>query len=348
MKNARNMRKSSLTILLVLFCFGIRAQELPVAEQERLADSIRKAAAEQAALLYPRIRQFSITHEENGVGKIRSKVNGNNVFEGNFRSSRTRINMNMPVLQRRNNTLVASLGVIHQFYELSDITNFDSNNPVYDHSTYMPMLSTAITYIRTDSLFGKPVTITASAGSIFNPSMSRSQFTFTGIVTVPFIRTENTRLSGGAAILLDPASPVPFFLMINYYHKFRKWDMDLTVDLPSRIALRKELTPKASLTFFNELAGNNSFFEFDKAVSLLPTDKLTLSSLEIKSGLMAEYRLTKKVIISMSGGVNNMVNSRIRENNSKPKDYFIDNKHKPVPFVQVGLSILPFWKGLDL
>ncbi|MDR1503914.1 MAG: DUF6268 family outer membrane beta-barrel protein [Prevotella sp.] len=343
------MQKLSLIIIMVMVSVCTKAQDNSLStDPQNIPDFVKAAGAEQAALLFPRIRQFTITHEENGVGKITSKLNGNDVFEGDFRSSRTRINFNLPVLQRKNNTLVASLGVIHQFYELSNVKSMDPQNPVYDDKMYIPMVSTGLTYIRTEKLFGKPVTFTVSGGGLFNPSMDRSQFTFTGIATVPLIQKENTRLTAGAVVLIDPASPVPFFLMVNYFHKFKEWDMDLMIDLPYRLALRKEMTPKTSLTFFNELGGSNSFFDFTNPIPSIPTQKLTLSSLEIKSGLMAEYRLTKKAVISLSAGANYMVNSRIREGNSKPDNYFMENKHKPVPFVQVGFSLLPFWKGLNL
>lgn len=342
------MRKISLIIFFVMISVCAQAQKTSLsAEQPGIPDSVKVAATEQAALMFPRLRQFTITHEENGVGKIRSRLNGNDMFEGDFRSSRTKINFDLPVIQRKTSNVVASLGVIHQFYELSNSKSFDLQNPVYDNNTYMPMVSTGLTYIKTQSLFGKQLTFIASAGGIFNPSMDRSQFTFTGIATVPLIQSANTRLTGGAVILIDPASPVPFFLIVNYFHKFKNWNMDLMVDLPYRIALRKEMTPKMSLTFVNELGGSNSFFEFANPISDLPTQKLTLSSLEIKSGLMAEYRLTKKAVISLSTGVNYMVNSKIREANSKPNDYFLANKHTPVPFVQLGFSLLPFWKGLN-
>lgn len=343
------MQKLSLVIILFTLSVCVQAQDTTLsADNQRYADSIKALAAEQAALLFPRIRQFTITHEENGFGKIHSKSNGKELFEGNFRSSRTTINMNMPVWKRRNNTLIASLGVIHQFYELSDIKNFNSENPVEDNKMYMPMFSTGLSYIRTDSIFGKPVTFIASAGGIFNPSLSRSQFTFTGIATYPLIQKKNTRLSLGAAILLDPASPVPAFLMVNYFHKFEKPDIDLIADLPYRLALRKQMSPKTSLTFFNELGGSNSFFDFKNPIPAVPAKNLTLSSMEIKSGFMAEYRLSKKAVTSLSGGMNYMVNTKIRESNSRPKDYFLQNKHQPVPYIQLGFSLLPFWKGLNL
>jgi hypothetical protein len=293
------MKKISLIILASVLSVFVKAQDNANLENQQIkTDSAKMAISEQAALLFPRIRQFTISHEENGAGNIVSKLNGNDYFEGKFRSSVTKINFNMPILQRNNNTLVASLGVIHQFYELSDVQSFDLANPVYDNNKYIPMLSTGLTYIRQQQLFGKQMTFTASATGLFNPAMDRNQFTFTGIALYPFIQKADTRLSVGAVVILDPASPTPFFLMVNYYHKFTQWDMDLMLDLPYRAALRKQLGKNTSVSFFNELGGTNSFFDFSQPMATLPAKKLTLSSMDIKSGFMAEYRLSKKAVIS--------------------------------------------------
>ncbi|MBW8687049.1 hypothetical protein [Chitinophaga rhizophila] len=39
---------------------------------------------------------------------------------------------------------------------------------------------------------------------------------------------------------------------------------------------------------------------------------------------------------------------RILENNAKPTNYFINNRIDPVPYLQMGVSVLLFWKGLNL
>ncbi|MGF7025033.1 DUF6268 family outer membrane beta-barrel protein [Sphingobacterium sp. HSC-15S19] len=340
------MQKLNLVIFLVMLSVSLKAQhQVSTASDSIMA--VKTDLAEQAALMYPRLRQFSISHEENGFGTIRSKMGDKELFEGKFRSSRTSVNFNMPVLQRENNKLVVNAGAINQFYDLSEIRSFDPQTPIYDGETNMQMISTGLTYIRTATIFGKSATFAASGGVLFNNDFSRNQLSFTGIANINLIQRENTRLSLGGALLLNPASPVPFFVTANYYHKFKGLSMDLMVDLPYRVALRKEVTKKTSLTFFNELGGANSFFDFKNSTPTVSSEKLTLSSLEIKSGLMAEYRVSRKAVISLSAGSNYMVNSRIRENNSKPNDYFVENKHKPVPFVQVGFSLLPFWKGLN-
>lgn len=301
----------------------------------------------QAALLYPRIRQFSITHEEQATGNIHSKLYGSPFFDGKFRMSRTTINMSMPIFQHEKSSLITSLGVVHQFFYLSDATSYQADHQVENINTYIPMISQSLTYIQRATIFNKQISFTGSLNGLFTPSYSKTQFTFTGVVAVPLIQRENTSLITGAVVMIDPSALAPAFLFVNYHHKFQNTGMDLVVDLPSRAALRKSVTDRFSLSLATDMVGSNSFFEFENPNPTLP-EKMTFSSLELKSGLLAEYRITNKAILSVSGGINSTLRSRILENNAKADDYFINNKHQAVPYVQVGLSLLPFWKGLNL
>jgi hypothetical protein len=67
--------------------------------------------------------------------------------------------------------------------------------------------------------------------------------------------------------------------------------------------------------------------------------------LEMKSGITYEHLLTKKLVLSVSGGVSNTFKSIVLEQN-KYSDPFIKNKQSMVPYVKVGVSFLPFWKGI--
>jgi hypothetical protein len=70
---------------------------------------------------------------------------------------------------------------------------------------------------------------------------------------------------------------------------------------------------------------------------------MAFATTEIHSGLMFEYRLTKKAVISFSSGVNATLQSRIFKVGAKQNDYLISNKNNATPFISVGVSLLPFW-----
>ncbi len=239
--------------------------------------------------------------------------------------------------------LPLSLGVVHQFFSISKVVSYQEQMPVSPIHVYIPMLSTGISYTRRDSVLNRPVTFTASVNGLFDPSFSKRQFTFNGLVTFPIFRNENSRLMGGIILAVDPSSPAPVIPLLIYFHKFKSLNMDLMIDMPYRAALRKPIRKRASLTAFSELAGSNSFFQFANPNPTLP-EKMRYSSLEIKSGLLYEYRLTTKLVLSMSGGISATAKSILLEQGAKPNDYFIKNKNSAVPYGQIGISLLPFWR----
>lgn len=313
----------------------------------RISDSIKVVMLENAALIYPRIRQFSITHQEQATGNISSKLFGNDLFTGKYRVAKTTISMNIPILERQNRSLSTSLGVIHNYFYLNEIENKNSLHEVVNINKYIPMASVGVNYMQRDTIWNTPITFSAIVGGIVNPSFTRSQFTFTGLISVPLLKSPNSRLNGGLVIVADPSSPVPAFLFINYFHKFRAIDLDLMADIPYRVAVRKQTSKKSSISFSNELAGGNSFFEYQNSSPIFP-QKMILSTFEIKSGFLYEYRVTQKAVLSFGIGINFTANSKTRESYSSPDDYFVKNKNAPVPYFQFGFSLLPFWGGLNL
>lgn len=334
-------------VLLLIIPKIVVAQQDSSAIRKKMMDSIKAERMDAAALLYPRIRQFTMDHQMNFGGNIHSKLYGQDFFKGKYSSSRTAINMNMPVINNDKNTLILGLGVVHQFIGLKNIDSYDPNNVVADGTSYIPMMNSTLTYNRRDSIFGKQISFTGSLNALFTPSFSKSQFTFAGIVSMPLVRTENSSFMLGMLIIIDPASPFPAAPIFSYFHRFKSAGIDMMLDLPYRIAFRKEIMKKASLTVFGDLSGNNSFPEFDVPNPNLPT-KMVFSTSEIRGGMMLEYRLTKKCVFSLSGGVNATIKSNVREQGAKVNDYFIKNSTSAMPFMQVGISLLPFWKGLNL
>lgn len=78
------MFKISLSLRVsFLFLTDLFAQDIRSTDQATLSDSLKGIAmAEHAALMYPKLRQFTITHEENAFGQITSAMHGNRIFEG--------------------------------------------------------------------------------------------------------------------------------------------------------------------------------------------------------------------------------------------------------------------------
>lgn len=283
--------KIFLTLAMVSLSLLATAQQDTSKKNKISVKSLNDEAIDQAALIYPRIRQLNISHLFIAPGNINSKMSDKGLFSGKIQTQRTNINMNLPILDTRKNSFITSFGVVHQFTTINQVESLIPGQTVTETENYIPMMSLGATFSHRDTLFNHPITFTGLVSGLFNPSFSRQQITFTGLLTVPIIKKQYTRLTVGLVVNIDPSSPIPAFLLVSYFHKFKESNMDLIVDAPYRIALRKSIKSKSSIAFQTELGGNNSFFSFDN--SALP-NKLTFSTLEIKTGFLFEYRATKK------------------------------------------------------
>lgn len=337
------MRKINLFIIFIIIAVSANAQQDMNAVKKRMEDSIRAVHIDKAALKYPIIRQFSISHEDASEGTINSKLHDKDFFEGRLRQSRTIVKLNVPVIARKNNTLVFNFGVIQQNLSLNQVHGYNTQQIVNDRNIDMTTLSSGISYNHRDSLFGLPVSYTVSVNGLFDPSFSRYRFTYTGLVAFTLLRNKQTSLTAGFFLIRDPASPIPVSPFLSYSHHFQSVGVDLMIDLPYRIALRKEMGRRASLTAFGELEGNNFFRNINN--SSLP-QQVIYSSLTFKSGLLFEYCLSKKIVFSLSGGLQSTITSKLVDQNDKPGNYFIKNNNGMVPYLKVGISVLPIMKSI--
>jgi hypothetical protein len=344
------MKKIKLLIILLSIYTQVSAQEQMDPTQQgmvniirqKMIDSITALRIDEAALMYPVIRQFSITQQNNFSGNIRSKLYDNRIYNGRISTARTTVDMKLPILSQNKNILVANLGFIYQGIGLD---KFEKASPIFPLSVRdrnVSMFNFGLNYTRRDTLLNIPVSLTATVGGLFDAEFRSQQLSFGAVVTVPVITTESSRLTVGIIAIIDPSAMLPAIPFISYYHKFKAPDMDLMADMPYRIALRKAVTKRTSISIFGETSSNSSFLFFGKGNPDLP-DRMTFATTEQKSGLLLECRVTKKVVFSLSGGLNTTIQSRIFEVGKRQGDYLITNKNGAMPFVQLGFSLLPFW-----
>lgn len=323
-------------VLATLHGYG---QQLPAEKMKRAMDSIKAAYIDIAALKMPIIRQAGVTLETFGSGSIRSRLNGNPLFKGKTQTTRVSAWFNVPVAHIGKTLISANFGARHQIIDLYDVENFDPTVPVANGDIKKTMLSTSVNATRLDSLFGKMAAYSLSASIVADPDTWQYRLVFSGLFSLTIKQTPTTSLSIGALVLTDPTAPIPVIPYIRYSHRFK--GSELFID-PSRIALRKELNARNFLWISNDIGGNMAMFKFKN--DRVPS-KSIYTTLELKSGLTYEYRLTKKTIVTLGGGIVSTLNSRFLEQN-KSREPFIKNKQAIVPYAQIGISCLPFWKGL--
>lgn len=324
--------------ILVTAAFSQTAKEIAI---KKATDSIQAFYINEAAMRYPLLRQAAVSTEFTGNANVKSELNGNNFYEGKVKITKVRSHFNLPIAQIGKNTFNGSVSILQQHFDMSGGTSTNPALPALNNSFNKSSVGLSASFFRADSLFNRPVYYSASISGFTDEASSIKRVTYTGAVIFPLKRTPNTTLSLGLIALIDPSSPIPASIYISYWHKFAESKLELIADLPTRLALRKQLSARSWITLGSELGGSSLFFDFKNTI--LPADAM-YTTLEIKSGSTFEYRVTKKLILGLSGGILSTATSRFFERNEKPNDYFIKNKIGSVPYMNFSVSFLPFAK----
>lgn len=334
----KNVIVSCAFVLCVLHAFGQSQQEEKI---KHATDSAKEKYLDMLAWKNPIMRQAALSTEVFGAGDMKSDLYDNAFFKSKVKTVRTNAYFTVPILHIKKNILSTTFAVSHQTMQLYDVTSYEPSLPVEKTTLHSTLVSASLAYTRVDSLFRRPVVYSVSASGLMNPETSQYRLAFTGVMTLTVIQTKSSTLSLGLMAVLDPSVPFPVIPFISFYHKFKSPGLEFFLD-PSRIALRKELNPRNSLSLANNIAGNLSLFR--REITNLPL-KHAYSTLEMKSGLTYEHLLTRKMVFSLSAGVSTTFTSKVLEGN-KYSDPFIKNTQSMVPYLRAGVSFLPFWKGI--
>ena len=318
------------------------AQKTPGVKKVQTADSIRRIMFEQAAIRNPILRQINISTDVISGGDISSKLYDDPLFKGKTSTVRTTAIFNVPVKSWGKNSVSASLSYFQQRLQVTDVESYNSRLGNEDIIFNKSTVGLTASFQRVDSLFGRPVFYMASISGVSNDVSSIKKLSYLGTILFPLKQTATTRYSLGAVINIDPSLKVPAFLLFTYWHKFKN-ELELNFNLPSQVGLRKGISDKLWATLGTSLSGSLAFFNLDQPN--LPHD-VNYTTIDLKSGLGAEYRLGKKIIIGINGGMLTPISSRAFDRTETSSEYFLSNKMQSVPYVNFSLSILPFLKKL--
>jgi hypothetical protein len=335
------MNRTIIAFLFTLTVLSGYGQQRSDEKIKRMTDSVKAVYLDIVALKNPLLRQTGVSYEVQGSGRISARLQDNPFFRGRLQATRVTAFFNVPVAHLGKNMLSANFAGRQQHIDVHDVESLHPSYPVSDMSFDKYTVSTSFSLTRLDTMFHRPAIFSATATALADPETWQYRFVFTGLIALTLKQTPTTSFSAGLLLLLDPTAPLPIIPFIRYYHKFSAPRLELFFD-PSRIALRKELSPKHFLWLSNDIGGNIALFEIDN--NNLPP-KSIYTTLELKSGLTYEYRMTRKIVLGISGGVSTTATSKILEQD-KNRDPYIKNTQNMVPYLQAGISCLPFWKGL--
>lgn len=336
--------------LLLLQTVNLSGQNNNEISQSTL-DSIKLSQLSGLAFRYPALRQASFSSEIINPSKVNSSLYGKDLFKGELHMTRYRGYFHIPVVHWGNNTWNVSTGVFQQKIELRNVTTYSNDLPVTNTYIKQNLFTVETSFIRIDSLFNKPVVLNGGISAIYDPDNNKYKITYRGLISFNFIRQPNTTFSAGVVIFIDPYSSVsiipdssiPIIPYLSYYHKFKFSNLEFYADVPSRIMLRKEFSKKSALMVGNELGGNFGFYRISQA--MLPNNAV-YSTLELKSGITYEHLVARKIVFSISSGVFSTLNSKMFEKEENQSSYFISNKLSSSSYLNLKVSILPFWSGI--
>lgn len=333
------LMKIKLLVLSLLGSYCAMAQNMISMTSVHPTADTAGASKQELAIRYPALRQFNVVVNSYGYGNFDAKIDDQHFASGKIKTLRTSAFFNTPAVKWGRNSLSATI-----FYTYTSITLKDNIN-VLPQPKVGPLTSDkntfdlALNYSRSDSIFHHPIVYSLIANAISDDLGGIRRFNFNGSFSLPLIRNSNTSLSVGALVLIDPSAPSPVLPVISYYHRFRPSELELIVDLPTGINLKKQVVKNAWVSVGSNQNSYSTFYDGHEGVL---NGKVSYNTIEIRSGLLFEYLFAKKLVVGLGGGINNTVTSRLFRDGEDYKSASVISENKPVPYVNVSLSLLSF------
>lgn len=331
----------SVALIIGTFITTAVAQTKEEIATKRKIDSLTLEGLSAYAVRYPQLRQGSVAVDFIGNTNVKGQFKGQDLYEGEMNITRIRSMFNVPISHWGKNTITGTIGYQQQRMQTTAIKSFNPAFSTTDIDITKRTVSLTANFSRSDSVFNHPIFYSVGVSGITDELSSIKRVNYLGVITVPIKRTQFTSLSVGAVVILDPSAVTPVITVVSYWHKFKTSALELFVDIPSRIALRKQLSSKSWASIGTELGGSLQFFDLNQPS--LPQNSI-YSYAELRSGATFEYQATKKLILGVNGGMFNTFSTRMFDRNDKPKDYFYKGSNGTSPYVSFSVSFLPFLK----
>ena len=192
--------------------------------------------------------------------------------------------------------------------ELKDVVNETTSALLEPLTTNKSTFDLALNYSRADKIFNHPIIYSLVARGISDGFNSFRRFNLNGSFNLPIKKTQNTSFSIGLLVLIDPSSITPIEPIVNYYHKFSSSRIELIVDLPNGINIKRQIGEKAWLAVGSNQHSYTTFY--NHGTNFLD-GKVSYNTIELKSGASFEYLFANNIMLSVGGGFNSYLSSKI-------------------------------------
>jgi len=323
----------------LLIAKSVSAQTDAESAQKQMMDSIKNVYLTEAAIRNPLLRQVTISTDVISSSNIRSQLYGNDLFEGKLSQVRTKALLSIPLKSWGKNSLSASFSLFHQHFNLHDVKFIQPiANSFNERSVDKLTVGFTGSYTRVDSLFGRQIIYMGSLSGLTGRSSSIQKVSYLGGVILTLKQTPEKRVSVGLLLNLDPSIDIPVIPFYTYWRKYQN-GMELNVNLPQEVSVRKSLSDRFWASFGTSISGSVAFFRY--AEPGFPKD-VNFSIVDLKTGPKIEYRFAEKLIFGLNAGLLTPIQARQFEVSEKANDYFLKNKINSTPFVNFSISVLPF------
>ena len=324
---------------IILSSCGLHAQNMVSMSSVHPAADTTSVGKRELAIRYPALRQFGITANSYSYSDFNSKLNDHDFADGKISTQRISAFFNTPALQWNGNSLSATVFYTYTSTKLKEITNNLPDIELQPLTSDKSTIDVALNYSKSARIFNHPVVYSLVARGISGNLNSVRRFNLNGSFVLPLKKTENTSFSAGLLILIDPSSPVPVEPIINYYHKFVSSGLELIVDIPTGINLKKEVIKNGWIILGSNQSSYSTFYNHRNN---LLNGKVSYNTIELKSGLGLEYVFSKNIMLSLGGGINSFFSSRLFKDGERYNGASLTSNNTNAPYVNAGISLLSF------
>lgn len=336
---AKNNLKTQVLLALILCSFGVHAQNMVSMSSLHPETDTTGAEKKELAVRYPDLRQFGVSSTHFGYSDFDAKLDDNDFASGKIRTDRISAFFNSPSVKWKGNSLSASIYYTYTSTDLKEVTNKLPVQVLMPLTADKSTFDLALNYSRSATIFNRPIIYSLVGRGITDGVNDFRRFNLNGSFNLPIKKTENSTFSVGLLVLIDPSAPIPVEPIINYYHKFSSSGLELIVDLPNGVNLKKEVAKNA---WFKIGSNQRSYTTFYDRHNTFLDGKVSYNTIELKSGAAFEFLFAKNIMLTIDGGFNSYLSARLFKDGEDYNGASFKSENKGVTYIQVGLSLLTF------
>lgn len=331
-------------IQVLLLCFlslscAMQAQNMiSMSSLHPVADTIN-AGIKELAIRYPGLRKFGVSFSGFGYSDFDAKLDDRDFASGKIKTERISTFFNTPAIKWKVNSLSAGIYYAYTSTMLKDISNKLPEAQLTSLTSDKSTFDLSLNYARSGRIFNHPVVYSLVVRGITDGVNSFRRLNLNGSINLPLKKTENTTFSVGLLGLIDPSSPIPVEPIVNYYHKFIPSGLELIVDLPTGINLKKEIAKNAWVSIGSNQRSYTIFYDRHNAFL---DGKVSYNTIELKSGVAFELLFMKSIMLTLDGGLNSFLSAKLFKEGENYNKASIMSSNKSAPYVNIGLSLVSF------